>query len=44
MEDKDVEKCVEEQDDVWFDGHAVQKYWLRWSVKRVGHQSRLDHD
>lgn len=44
VEDEDVEEGVEEEDDVVFDGHAVEQDGLWGRVERVGHQRWLDHD
>jgi hypothetical protein len=43
VEDENVE-CVEEEDNVVFDGHTVEKYGHRGSIESVGHKSRLNHN
>lgn len=44
MEDEDVEERVKEEDTVGLNRHAVKKHGLRWGIKGVGHEGRLDHD
>ena len=45
MEDGNVEeRVVEEEDDVVFYGHTVEKHGHTGSVESVRHKSRLDHD
>ena len=43
VEDKDVEECVQQKNDIGFDGDTVQEHRLWWDVKCVRHQSRLNH-
>ena len=44
VEDENVEEGVEEEDDVMFDGHTIEKYGHRGSIESVRHKSRLNHD
>jgi hypothetical protein len=44
MEDKNMEECIEQEDDIMFDGNAVEENGLRGHIKGVGHQRRLNHD
>jgi len=44
VEDEDMEKGVEEENDVWFYRDAVKQDRLGLDIKRVGHESGLDHD
>src|ERR1700679_1516690 len=44
VENKYMEEGVEEEDNVMFDGHTVQKYGHRRSIESVRHEGRLNHD
>ena len=44
VEDEDVEKGIEKEDDVRLDRDRVEEDRLRWCIERVRYQRRLDHD
>lgn len=44
VEYEDVEKGIEQKDDVGADGNRVKQYRLRWTFKTVRHQRGLNHD
>lgn len=39
-----MEECIQEQNDVVFDGDAIEQHRLRLSIERIGHECWLDHD
>ena len=44
VENEDVEKRVEKEDNVGFNGDTVKENGLRWRVKCIGHERGLNHD
>ena len=44
MEDKQVEECIEQQDDIWANLHRVQQHRLWWPVEAVRHERWLNHN
>ena len=35
---------AEDDSDIMFDGHNIEKYGHRWSIGSVRHESRLNHN
>ena len=44
MEDENMEKGIEQEDDVVLDGDAIEEYRLRGSIECIRHEGRLNHD